>query len=135
MEVVIDFEYVKGRKNEMVVKELTGAAKNVYDSFRFMCPYIMMPHGSENGLNWEDGHIDYHEFHKVVREAVAGFAHLYGYVVAKRKFLSELWVARFSIWKILNVLSPHFLIIDAGAACLVTNFQMAITPSKPRIPS
>ena len=40
----------------------------------------MRPHGnSENGLNWDDGHIPYNELSSVMNEAVAGFAHLYAY--------------------------------------------------------
>jgi len=35
MEVVIDFEYLRGRQDEIVVKELSLAARNVKDSFRF----------------------------------------------------------------------------------------------------
>ena len=42
MEVVIDF----------VVKELSVAANNMNDSYRFKSPYTMTSHGSdENGLN------------------------------------------------------------------------------------
>ena len=53
MEVVIDFEFLRGRQNEIVVKELSKAAKNMVDSFCFRSPYTIMSHGSdENGLNW-----------------------------------------------------------------------------------
>ena len=38
MEVVIDFEYLKGRQNDIVVKELSVASRNVTDSFRFKSP-------------------------------------------------------------------------------------------------
>ena len=56
-----------------MVKELSVAAKNVQDSFRFRIPYIMTSHGSdENGLNWEDGHIAYHDLYTVMSWAVAG---------------------------------------------------------------
>jgi len=52
-----------------VVKELSVAANNMNDSFRFKIPYIMTSHGSgENGLNWEDGHIAYHNLYTVVRK-------------------------------------------------------------------
>jgi len=84
MEVVIDFGFLKGRQGEIVVKELSVAANNMNDSFRFRSPYTMASHGSEeNGLDWEDGHT-------VVSEAVAGFAHLYCYGITKCKFLTEL---------------------------------------------
>jgi len=67
MEAVIDFEFLKGRQNEIVVKELSVAAKNLQDSFRFRSPVSMTSHGyDENGLNWEDGHIAYNDLYTVV---------------------------------------------------------------------
>ena len=66
MEVVIDFEFLKGCLGEIVVKELSVAANNIIVSFRFKSPYTMTSHGSEeNGLNWEDGHIAYHDLYTV----------------------------------------------------------------------
>ena len=91
MEVVIDFEYLKGRQNEIIVKELSVASRNVTDSIRFKSPYNMPTHGSdENELNWDDGHINYHELFTVASEAVGGFAHFYSYGVTKCKILAEL---------------------------------------------
>jgi len=53
MEVLIDFEFLRGRQGEIVVKELSVAANKMIDSFRFKSPYSMTSHGSdENGLNW-----------------------------------------------------------------------------------
>ena len=50
----------------------------------------MVPHGSEeNGLNWDGGHIEYHQLYKVLSETVAGFGHFYIYGVSKCKFLYE----------------------------------------------
>jgi len=90
MEVVIDFEFLRGRQNELVVKELSIAAANVSYSFRFKSPYTMTSHGSdENGLNCEDGHVTYHDLYTVANKAVAGFAHLYAYGVSKCKFLTD----------------------------------------------
>jgi len=74
-----------------VVKELSVADKNMVDSFRFKSPYSMTSHGSdENGLNWEDGHIAYHDLYMVLSEADAGFDQLYCYGVTKCKFHTEL---------------------------------------------
>jgi len=48
----------------------------------------MVDHSStENGINWIDMHIEYRELQMVINEAVAGFAHLYGYGVSKYTFL------------------------------------------------
>jgi len=77
MEVVIDFEFFRGFQVKNVVKYLSVSAKNMIDSFRFKSPYSRTSHGSdENGLNWKDGHIAYHDVYMVVSEAVVGFAHL-----------------------------------------------------------
>jgi hypothetical protein len=60
MEVVIDYEYLKGAKGETVVKELSVTAKDVLHTFQFKNPYPLNPHGSEeNGLNWDDGIVPY----------------------------------------------------------------------------
>jgi hypothetical protein len=49
----------------------------------------MPPHGdAENGLNWDDGHLNYNQLHTVISEAVAGYAHLYSYGASKCKCLS-----------------------------------------------
>jgi len=62
MEVVIDYEFLRGNQDEVVVKELSLAAKNVIHTFHFQSPYGMTPHGSdENGLNWDNGHIPYRQ--------------------------------------------------------------------------
>jgi hypothetical protein len=77
-EVVIDFEYLKGRRDEIIVNELSIAAKDVIQTFHFQSPYEMEPHGSEaSGLSWADGHIPYYTLHTVVDEAVANYPHLY----------------------------------------------------------
>jgi hypothetical protein len=102
MEVVIDFEFLHGRHNEIVVKELAVAGKNVSESFRFESPYAMADHGSdENGINWDDGHIQYHKLFTVLSEAVANFAHLYCIGTTKCKLLSDLLGLRFATCKTL----------------------------------
>jgi hypothetical protein len=83
-EAVIDYEFLRGRQNEAVVKELCVASATASEKFRFKSPYKMADHGlSENSINWTDGHIQYSDLQTVVNEAVAGFAHLYAYVVSK----------------------------------------------------
>jgi hypothetical protein len=90
-EAVIDFELLRGRQNETVVKELCIASVTASETFRFKYPYKMADYGSsENGINWADGHIEYKYMHTVVTEGVAGFAHLYAYGVSKVTFLSSL---------------------------------------------
>ena len=67
MEVVKDFESLRGRQNEIVVKQVSLAGEGLSASFRFQPPYYIAPHGSvENGLNWDDGHIAYHKLAAVL---------------------------------------------------------------------
>jgi len=90
-EAIIHFEFLRGRQNETVVKDLCIACSTASETFRFNSPYKMDDHGSfENGINWADGHIDYKDLHTVFTEAVVGFAPLYAYGVTKVTFLSSL---------------------------------------------
>jgi hypothetical protein len=51
----------------------------------------MRPHcNSENGLNFDDGHIPYNQVSSVLNEAFAGFIHLYAYADAKCTLISQL---------------------------------------------
>lgn len=88
MEAVIDYEFLRGSHNEIVVKEISIAAKNVLHTLHFQSPYPMNPHGSEeNGLNWDDGIVPYSQLQTALKEAVAGYAHLYSYGFSKCDFL------------------------------------------------
>jgi len=135
MEVVLDLDYLKERQNEIIVKELSVASRYVTDSFRFKRPYGTATHVShENGVKWDEGHINYHERFTVVSEAVAGFAHIYSYVVTKCKFLAELLGRPIFNMQDLSVLNLRLSIINDGAAFLVINFTLLIAQPKPRIP-
>ena len=71
----IDYESLRGRQKETIVKEICVASAIASETFRFKPPHKMADHGSiENGINWMDGHIEYKELHTVLNEAVAGFA-------------------------------------------------------------
>jgi len=55
-------EFLWGRQNETVVKELCVASAIASETFRFKRAYKMADHGSiENGINWADGQIEYKE--------------------------------------------------------------------------
>ena len=61
-EAVIDYKFLRGSQNEVIVKELSIVAKYVLHTFHFRSPYTMHPHGSaENGRNWDDGIIPYNQ--------------------------------------------------------------------------
>jgi hypothetical protein len=52
MEVVIDYEFLKGQNDEIVIKEVGLAADNVVQTSHFKSPYNMASHGDEeSGLN------------------------------------------------------------------------------------
>ena len=91
MELVIDYEFLKGINDEVVIKEVGLVADNVVQTFHFKSPYKMASHGDVvNGLNWDDGHIPYGQLFHVLNEAVAGYVNLYSYGAAKCTFLSDL---------------------------------------------
>jgi len=51
--VVIDYEFLRGRQNATVVKELYVASAVASETFQFKSPYQMADHGSSgNGLSW-----------------------------------------------------------------------------------
>ena len=77
MEVVVHYEYLTGTHRETVLKELSIAVENVLETFHFEIPYAMTPHGDiENGLNFDDKIITYHQLSTFLSEALAGFGHL-----------------------------------------------------------
>jgi len=67
---VIDFEFLRGRQNETVVKELCEARATASETFRFK----IADHGSsENCIHCATGCIENKELHKVITEVVADF--------------------------------------------------------------
>jgi len=87
---VIDYEVLRGRKNE-VFKEVSVVAENVIETFHFKSPYTMTAHGSgKKSLSLGDGQLDYEMLRETISEAVSGYAHLYAYGIAKTRFLTEL---------------------------------------------
>ena len=90
MEIVIDYEYLPGAHGEEVIKEVSVASENVLETFRFLTPYSMGPHGyDQSGISRDDGIIAYSLF-QTLTEATANFAHLYAKGTAKCKFLASL---------------------------------------------
>jgi len=105
-DAVIGYEFLWGRQNETVVKELCVASAIASETFRFKTPYKVADHGTiGNGFNWMDGHIEYKELHTVLNEALAGFAHLYAYGISKWTFLAGLTGQPIHIQRM--SISPH----------------------------
>ena len=60
MKAVIDFEFLRGRQNETVVKELCVSIANASETPMFKSPYKMADHSSsENCIHWADVQIEY----------------------------------------------------------------------------
>jgi len=88
---VIDYEALRGRQNEEVVKEVSVAAENVIETFHFKPPYTMTAQGSDkNVLSWAGGHLDCEKLCATMSKTVSGYAHLYAYGLARTRFLTEL---------------------------------------------
>jgi len=135
-EVVIDYEFLRGRQNEMVVKERFVAIFAAAETFRFKRPYKMSDHGSsENGLNWADGHMEYEEMHTVFTEAVGGFAHLYAYGVFNCTFLGGLTGRPIHKIEGLGFPHPSLSITNAVVLCHVRSFPDSFAQTKQRNPS
>jgi len=125
-EVVIDYEFLQGRQNETVVKELCVVSSAASETFSFKSPYKVADHGSsENDLNWADGHIEYEELHTVLTEAVVGFAHIYAYAGLTGRPIHNL--------ENLECPHPSLSITNAGVHCHVASFPNLLPQPKPCI--
>ena len=93
----------------------------------------MASHGSDkNGLNWEDGHIAYHELYTVKARQRLVSTTSTPMAFQNANFSPNYWGALLSICKTLIALCQHLSIINTGVACLVTNFLTSIAQPKPR---
>ena len=84
-------EFLLGKNNELVIKEVAVVGDVVMQTFHFRPPYFMEPHCSkENGLNWDDGFIHYSQVQMLLTEALASNDHLYARGSAKCDLLGEI---------------------------------------------
>ena len=85
-DAVIDFEFLRGRQNETVVKEHCVASATTNETFWFNGPYKMADHrSSENGVHCAEGHIECKESHTLISDTVSCFAHVFAYGVYKSR--------------------------------------------------
>jgi hypothetical protein len=88
---VIDLETLT-RVHGEVLKEFSVVGKYAQETFRFLPPYTMEPHGStSSGINWNDGSALYSSLVRTLNEATANFANLYCKGIAKCRFLTDLF--------------------------------------------
>jgi hypothetical protein len=60
MECVIAMEFLRGRDNELVAKEVAIVSKNVKQTHHFMSPFAhYFYNDTGNGLDWDDGFLSY----------------------------------------------------------------------------
>ena len=56
MEAAIGYEQLSGTQNETIIKELSFAGENVLETFQFLIPYAMRPHGDTEKIQiWTIG--------------------------------------------------------------------------------
>jgi hypothetical protein len=89
-EAVTDFEFLRRRQNETVVKELCVASATASKTFRFKIPYKMAGHTLlRTAYIGPTGIYSTRNFTRL-SEAVTSFAHLYANGVTKVTYLSTL---------------------------------------------
>jgi hypothetical protein len=94
--LVVDFEALRGKNKELLIKELAVAGKNFVQTYHFASPYSWKYKESDfntdgkNGINFHDGYIPYSMLKTVIDDCVAGFTSLYSFGEDKCSFLSEL---------------------------------------------
>ena len=136
MEVVINYEYLKGKQDEVVIKENSIAAKNVLHTLHFRSPYGIFSQGSGvNGLNCDDGIIPYNELETALSEAVSGYAHLYSYGVSKYRLLSGI-VGR-PVFNLEVFLFPSRLKLSPRYSCVLPYqvIMISVVQHETRIPT
>jgi hypothetical protein len=99
--IVIDFTFLEGRDNEIVVKELAVADShnNRISSYVFKRPYGLeevsmfnarMNQAIGHGCNWNDGDVPYSELETVLHREVSSAVAIYCFGPQKTNFISGL---------------------------------------------
>jgi hypothetical protein len=92
MKCVVAVEFLYATNGEMVVKEVAIVSKTVMQTHHFKSPHpnYYYHSGSEgNGINWDDGFIEYSQLPTVLDESTKNFAHVYSYGDEACKFLKK----------------------------------------------
>lgn len=99
--VVVDFNFLEGRDNEIVVKELAVADShsNRVASYIFKRPYnweevpmlsARINNAIDHGCNWNDGDVLYSELETVLRREVSSAVAIYCFGHQKTNFIASL---------------------------------------------
>jgi len=94
----------------------------------------MADHGSkENGINCIHRRIEYRELPMILKEAVAGLAHVYAYGISTCTFLAGLTDRRIYNLKDINCPPPDSFNHDPGVPCPAISFPNSLAQPKPHI--
>ena len=77
MECVVAIEFLRGRSDELVAKEVAIVSNNVMQTqhFKSPCsPYMPEEDDNDNGLSWQDGSIEYSNLFTVLKGSTSNFA-------------------------------------------------------------
>jgi len=119
MECVVAIEFLRGRDEELVAKEVAIVSKNVIQTHHFMSPYAhYFYNDTSNGLGWDDGFLAYDKLYTVLSEVTANFAHVYSYGTATCQFLKDLLHIPVHDLQTLNCPDPHKL--NSDYRCFMT---------------
>jgi hypothetical protein len=94
--LVVDFEALRGKNKELLIKELAVAGKNFVQTQHFASSYSWKYKendfitDSKNGIHFHDGYIPYSMLKTGIDDCVSGFGSLYSFGEDKCSFLSEL---------------------------------------------
>ena len=111
-ELVVDFLSVAGPDNETVVTELSLVGAGVLQTYHFQRPaqpYFTPPQPTSDTLSGDEGHIPYSHLSTILRDTVAGYAHLYSHGQVKCRFLSDLVKRTFLDLTEFKCPEPHLL--------------------------
>ena len=115
-------EFLRGRSDELVAKDVVIVSNNVMQTHHFKSPYSSyMPEDeddNDNGLSWSDWSIDYSNLFTVLQESTSNFAHVYSYGTETCEFLHNL--LQFPIHDLKTLLCPDPHKLNSQYRCYMT---------------
>jgi len=125
---VIEMECLRGRNNELIVKELAICSDNCLNVYNFRPPYEEVKWNREenrwiennlNGFGWYDGDISYYKLITIVRKTGRMFKNIYTKGLEKYKLLEKILGPTNKLWNLDDFNVPkHRAINCAVARCL-----------------
>jgi hypothetical protein len=90
MEIVVSIEFLRGRNDEIVAKELAVVSKKIIQTYHFKRPYNnYFSDDNSNGISWDEGFLAYKLF-TVLSEVTSNFAHVYSLGTSTCQLLKDL---------------------------------------------